>query len=295
MHEIVVGVAPRHAPPLPPEIMESYDLLLTGQPKPARPWVGVSEDRLDRTLAALESRVQRCPIAARVFTQLLRASNSLPFDHALFTESLAYSMLLQGVEFKRWRYETPVRRVKGRNGGGVQIARVGDRMEIVLDRPEVHNAFSAQMRDRLSDALATAMAAADVSEVSLRGRGPSFCSGGDLDEFGSAADVSVAHFIRTHASVALRAMALRSRLRVHLRGASIGAGIEIAAAAGAVIATADAWMQLPEIGMGLVPGAGGTVTIPRRIGRHRCAFMGLTGERIDSATALHWGLVDEVS
>jgi enoyl-CoA hydratase/carnithine racemase len=47
--------------------------------------------------------------------------------------------------------------------------------------------------------------------------------------------------------------------------------------------------------MGLVPGAGGTVSIPRRIGRHRCAWMALTGATVDAETALDWGLVDAVT
>jgi enoyl-CoA hydratase/carnithine racemase len=47
--------------------------------------------------------------------------------------------------------------------------------------------------------------------------------------------------------------------------------------------------------MGLVPGAGGTASLPRRIGRQRTARMALSGERVDLATALRWGLVDEVA
>jgi enoyl-CoA hydratase/carnithine racemase len=54
-------------------------------------------------------------------------------------------------------------------------------------------------------------------------------------------------------------------------------------------------MQLPEVGMGLIPGAGGTATLPRRIGRHRTAWLGLTGQAIDAATGLAWNLVDEVT
>jgi enoyl-CoA hydratase/carnithine racemase len=49
---------------------------------------------------------------------------------------------------------------------------------------------------------------------------------------------------------------------------------------------------LPEVGMGLIPGAGGTVSIPRRIGRHRTAWLALTGNTIDAGTALAWGLAD---
>ena len=61
-----------------------------------------------------------------------------------------------------------------------------------------------------------------------------------------------------------------------------------------MIARSDATFQLPELSMGLVPGAGGTVSIPRRIGRERFAQMALTGATIDATTALSWGLVDEI-
>ena len=64
--------------------------------------------------------------------------------------------------------------------------------------------------------------------------------------------------------------------------------------AGRVEAAPDATFALPEVAMGLVPGAGGTVSIPGRIGRHRTAWLALTGERIDAPTAREWGLVDEV-
>ena len=65
--------------------------------------------------------------------------------------------------------------------------------------------------------------------------------------------------------------------------------------AGHVTAATNAYFALPEVGFGLVPGAGGTVSIPRRIGRHRAALLGLSGQRIDAALALEWGLVDELS
>ena len=61
-----------------------------------------------------------------------------------------------------------------------------------------------------------------------------------------------------------------------------------------VIARPDALFALPEVGFGLVPGAGGTVSIPRRIGPHRTALLGLSGQRIDCAIALSWGLIDAI-
>ena len=79
-----------------------------------------------------------------------------------------------------------------------------------------------------------------------------------------------------------------------MHGACVGPGIELPAYAGRVVAASDTRVRLPEVAMGLVPGAGGTVSIPRRIGRWRTFYLSLSGEYLDAATALAWGLVDEV-
>jgi enoyl-CoA hydratase/carnithine racemase len=79
-----------------------------------------------------------------------------------------------------------------------------------------------------------------------------------------------------------------------LHGACYGSGIELPAFADRVVAASDTRIALPELGLGLIPGAGGTVSLPRRIGRHRTAWLALSGAAIDATTALGWGLVDEV-
>ena len=79
-----------------------------------------------------------------------------------------------------------------------------------------------------------------------------------------------------------------------MQGACIGAGIELPAFAGRLVADPNAFFELPELSMGLVPGAGGTASIPRRIGRQRTAWLGLTRRRISASQALDWGLVDEI-
>jgi enoyl-CoA hydratase/carnithine racemase len=92
-----------------------------------------------------------------------------------------------------------------------------------------------------------------------------------------------------------RALAAAStRTTVTVQGACYGAGVELPAFARRVVARADATFTLPEVGLGLIPGAGGTVSIPRRIGRQRAAWLMLTRRTIDVATALDWGLVDDV-
>lgn len=75
----------------------------------------------------------------------------------------------------------------------------------------------------------------------------------------------------------------------------VGAGIELAAFADRIVADPATRISLPELTLGLLPGAGGTVSLPRRIGRQRTAYLALTGSVIDASTALAWGLVDEIA
>lgn len=75
----------------------------------------------------------------------------------------------------------------------------------------------------------------------------------------------------------------------------MGSGMEMAAFCGWVLAGDDAVFGLPELALGLVPGAGGTVSVTRRIGRWRTAYLVLSGRTIDADTALAWGLADEIA
>ena len=134
----------------------------------------------------------------------------------------------------------------------------------------------------------------DIEEIVLSGVGTSFCSGGDLDEFGTLPDPATAHAIRTTRSAARLLARCAERVRVEVHGACVGAGIELPAFAARVSAREDAFALLPEVTMGLVPGAGGTVSLPRRIGRQRTAWLGLSAEKLDAETARDWGLFDEL-
>ena len=133
-----------------------------------------------------------------------------------------------------------------------------------------------------------------IEVVHVSATGPSFCAGGDLEEFGLVDDPVMAHRIRMLRMPAryLAPQADRYRFKVH--GACIGAGIELPAFAGHIAATSDARFRLPEIGMGLIPGAGGCVSIPRRIGRQQAARMAITGQEVSAARALALGLIDAI-
>jgi enoyl-CoA hydratase/carnithine racemase len=241
---------------------------------------------------AIVETVTQAPIASAALAVLLRAAPSRTVAEGLAAESALYSALQAGPEHAAWRRATPVRRRAPSDGPAVVVERTGDELHIELARPEVRNALGVDVRDGLLAALAIADADATL-QVVLSGRGPAFCAGGDLDEFGTAPDPATAHLIRLDRSIGAVLARLADRVTVHLHGACYGSGIELAAFAGRVVAEADTMIALPELGLGLVPGAGGTVSLPARIGRHATALLALRRMPVDAATAQAWGLIDE--
>ncbi len=256
--------------------------------------VGSVED----TLARLEQRCATWPQSAAVCDDVLRA-----FDPAaatftgVITESLAYSTLQSGPEFARWLADRGPATVP-RLPDPVLVDRDGNTVHVRFNRAKRHNAFSTDARAALLEALEVARLDPSVDEVVLSGNGGSFSSGGDLAEFGSFDDPSSAHLARTRHSPALVLDELTARLgrrcRAHVHGQVLGSGLEMAAYCGWVSCDSAATLGLPELALGLIPGAGGTVSITRRIGRWRTAYLVLSGDTIDAATALSWGLVDEI-
>jgi Enoyl-CoA hydratase/isomerase len=254
----------------------------------------VTVDSVPDALAELTRRCQRWAHASSVCDDVLRAVDPRgPTLAGVVTESLAYSTLQAGPEFARWLDERGPARMPD-IADPVQAQRDGDTLRIRFNRPQRHNAFSTDARAALLEALTVAQLDPSVTGIVLSGTGPSFCSGGDLEEFGTVGDPATAHAVRLTRHPARWLHLCADRVVVRTHGACLGAGIELASFAGRVVAAPDAFFGLPEVSMGLVPGAGGTVGIPRRIGRPRAVWLTLTGARILPPTALAWGLVDEV-
>lgn len=250
----------------------------------------VSPADLPRVLA----RIAAAPIAAASLAVLLRAGPPIDVEVGLAAESAVYSMLQDGPEFDAWR-ATAAHVPQVVDGPTVTIEREGAHLTICLDRPHRHNAISTRLRDDLAAALQLAAVDNTITSVSLRGNGPSFCSGGDLGEFGSRPDPATAHITRLARSPGRLVHRLGHRLTAYVHGATLGGGIETAAFAHRVVARPDTVLGLPELALGLIPGAGGTVSLPRRIGRQRTALLALSTEPVDATTALRWGLVDEIT
>ena len=278
----------------------------TSAVQPQTPVVGVTKDP-DRALpdivdvavsngAELEQMadvLNGSPVAATVLVQLLRHNERASVADGLFAESLAYSTLQHAAQFRGWLAARPAPRVRNSDSPAAVVARAGNDIHITLNRPDRHNAFSTAMRDALCDGLYAAVAD-PATRVVIAGAGRSFCAGGDLDEFGSARDAALAHEVRMTRSAGALIHRLKDRITCRLHGACIGAGIELPAFSAHVTATPDTFFQLPEVAMGLIPGAGGTVSLVKRIGRQRTAYVALSNARIDATTALAWGLIDEI-
>jgi enoyl-CoA hydratase/carnithine racemase len=256
----------------------------------------VTVDSVPEVLAELTQRYQRWPHASSVCDDVLRAIDPVgPTLAGVVTESLAYSTLQAGPEFARWLDERGPARMPD-IADPVLAQRDGDTLRVKFNRPQRHNAFSTDARAALLEALTVAQLDPSVTGIVLSGNGPSFCSGGDLAEFGTFADPASAHLARTRHSPALALDALTARLgrscRAEVHGKVMGSGLEMAAFCGWVEARDDSVFGLPELGLGLIPGAGGTVSVTRRIGRWRTAYLVLSGHTVDVGTARTWGLVD---
>lgn len=303
--------APQGGPPSPPGVIvavgSAADIAAAGSWLDAATFTMTEDQCADRRVVTVDSvpatvdelteRCRRWPHASGICDDVLRAVDPRgPTLSGVVTESLAYSTLQAGPEFAQWLRERGPGRMP-EIPDPVRATRDGDVVRIAFNRPQRHNAFSTDARAALLEALAVAQLDPSVTGVVLSGNGPSFCSGGDLAEFGTFADPASAHLARTRYSPALALDALAARLgracRADVHGRVMGSGLEMAAFCGWVSARDDAVFGLPELALGLLPGAGGTVSVTRRIGRWRTAYLVLTGRTVDAETATAWGLADE--
>lgn len=232
------------------------------------------------------------PAASAVFVQLLRSTAGIDMATALVRESLAYAALQGGPEHARWlAAHTPP---PARPAGTVRLERTEDVLTITICRAHAANAIDVAIRDGLREGFELAVLDETIREVQLRAEGRAFGAGAELAEFGTTRDPELAHALRMASLPAIPASRCAGRLTAQVQGLCIGASLELAAFAHRIEARGDAIFRLGEIAMGILPGAGGTVSVTRRIGRQRTALMVLSGRRIGARTALEWGLIDAI-
>ncbi|QJB70694.1 enoyl-CoA hydratase/isomerase family protein [Parasphingorhabdus halotolerans] len=246
-------------------------------------------------LDRIAANIEKAPVASMVLVQHLRASESLSIQDALTAESFAYATVQKGLEFLEWLHGHERSRNQPIAAAKPLLVEMDEaQLNLNLNDPDNLNAIGVTLRDALCEALDLALTDKSIERINLTGTGRSFSIGGETNEFGEVSDPASAHWIRSLRLPAWRLARLQERLHVHVNGAAVGAGAEIAAFAQNMTANKDAWFQLPELKYGLIPGAGGTASLPRRIGRQRTAFMALSMKKITAQTALEWGLVDKI-
>jgi enoyl-CoA hydratase/carnithine racemase len=167
--------------------------------------------------------------------------------------------------------------------------------EVIMNRPEAMNALSTDQVRRLGEAAGQLAADDQVSVVIISSAlDKAFCVGADLKErrgFDND-DLRSQRPVFQEAFGALRTLPVPVIAAVE--GFAMGGGCELALCCDLIIASATAVFGLPEVGLGLIPGEGGTQLLPRRIGLNRAADLLLTGRRVGAEEALRIGLADRL-
>jgi len=166
---------------------------------------------------------------------------------------------------------------------------------VTLNRPYALNAFNLQMRDELYQVLQAIKQDSEVRVMVLKGAGEkAFCAGADITEFGTAPSPVIARQVRWERDVWGLFLSIEKPLIAALHSYVLGSGLEMALCCDIRIASEDAKFGLPEVGIGIIPGAGGSQTLPRLIGRARALEIILTGRYVEADEALRIKLVNMV-
>lgn len=174
---------------------------------------------------------------------------------------------------------------------------VADRIATVtIERPDALNALNGELMLELGLALELAEADLDVGALIVTGSGKAFVAGADIANLrelsegfsGREAALAGQDLMNTLAALPFPTIAA-------LNGFALGGGLELALAADLRVASPKAKLGLPEVGLGLIPGYGGTQRLPRLIGTGRALDLILTGRHVDAEEALSLGLVNRVA
>jgi 3-hydroxyacyl-CoA dehydrogenase len=170
---------------------------------------------------------------------------------------------------------------------GVRTELDGDVAVLIIDNPPI-NAGSLEVRAGLLAAVTTESANPQVKAMVLIGAGTTFIAGSDLREFGQPlADPQLPTVIAAIEACGKPVVAA-------LHGAALGGGFELALGCDARVALAGTVVGLPEVTLGIIPGAGGTQRLPRLVGVPKAIELVCSGERVPAERALSLGLVDSV-
>jgi methylglutaconyl-CoA hydratase len=180
-------------------------------------------------------------------------------------------------------------------GATVRVEQEGPAVFLVLDRPDAANALSRALVAELRAALTTLHGTPQVAAVVLTGNGDrAFCAGADLRERRSLSLAETRTVLQDLNALMDEIAAFPRPVLAALNGSALGGGLELALACDLRLCAEGAQLGLPEVRLGIIPGAGGTQRLARLCGVAAAKELILTGKRIDASRALALGLVNAV-
>ncbi len=166
---------------------------------------------------------------------------------------------------------------------------------VTLNRPDRLNALNVQMRDDLYEVVTAIRDDPEVQVAVFKGAGErAFCAGADLTEFGTAPSPVAARQVRWERDLWGLLLGLSKPLIAAVHGHCLGSGLELSLTCDLRVASGDARFGLPEVGLGIIPAAGGSQTLPRVVGRALALHLALTGQTIGAEEAHRIGLITRV-
>jgi len=166
---------------------------------------------------------------------------------------------------------------------------------ITLNRPKALNAYNVRMRDELFEVLGAIKDDSEVRVSVLKGAGEkAFCAGADLTEFLTAPAPVFARQARFERDIWGRFLSIQKPFIAALHGYVLGSGIEMSLCCDIRLASEEAQFGLPEVGLGIIPAAGGSQTLPRAVGTSNAFDLLMTGRWIKAVEAKRLKLVNRV-
>jgi len=166
---------------------------------------------------------------------------------------------------------------------------------ITISRPEKRNSMTQAMFGQLAGAVSEVEKRQEVRVLVIRGEGGAdFCAGDDLGELVRIRSSGIRDFLTAAQDTFVRLEALHQPVIAAVAGNALGGGLELALSCDLILASEDSRLGLPETNLGIIPGLGGTIRLPRTVGLGRAKEMVFSGRILDAPEALSWGLVQAV-
>ncbi|MCL1809224.1 MAG: enoyl-CoA hydratase-related protein [Clostridiales bacterium] len=167
-------------------------------------------------------------------------------------------------------------------------------LEILLNRPNQLNALNQKMFEEILDAVTAAELDENVKVVVFSGQGKAFAAGADITSIMNASAVEVSGVAKTGLDAFRKIESMNKVAIAAVNGIAFGGGFELALCCDLRVASSNAKFALPETGLGIMPGSGGTQRLPRLVGKARALEIILTGKTLTAQEALEWGILNSV-